>query len=76
MSVMPQSAALTDLIRRIDAAVEHQDHELICRDIKAALADVINHDHEFLDPVSSSRAATATRAACSTRIRPGVTACW
>lgn len=50
MSVMPQSAAVTDLIRRIDKAVEHQDPELICRDIKAVLADVINHDHEFLDP--------------------------
>jgi predicted metal-dependent enzyme (double-stranded beta helix superfamily) len=50
MSVMPESAPVTALIRKLDAAVALEDPEAICRDIKAVLADYIQHDQEFLDP--------------------------
>ena len=40
---------VSDLIRRLDQAVETDDAESLCRNVKRVLTDVVNSGEEFLD---------------------------
>jgi predicted metal-dependent enzyme (double-stranded beta helix superfamily) len=49
MSTTARPAKVSELIRRLDQAASTSDTEMICRDVKRVLADVVMSGEEFLE---------------------------
>ena len=50
MATAVPGAKVSDLLRRLDLAVATDDVNLLCRNVKRALADIVSSAQEFLEP--------------------------